>query len=281
MSSMAKRVVRPDILRWIPPRWDVFLGNYQIVRRFKKLVAKVRGLVQGSEVVDHNKLCFLLTGESRSGKTAMVKFLVRCITCKELDERTLNPCVGNCSTCRQRPELFGLDGIYAEVAACGPNGREQLPLHFTAVDCTIISTPDQLRERLIGIGSVFNGIRVFYFDEVHRLIHRGMDELLLKAIEEKDALWFFSTAKPDGLEDMFQNRLLKLRTELPSAKEMAQWLADRCEEWAIRWEPEAIVRVVEKSNRVVGTALHALALASLDDDEGLTLDLVNNEWTVG
>lgn len=42
----------------------------------------------------------------------------------------------------------------------------------------------------------------------------------------------------------------------------------------------AILRVVEKSNRVVGTALHALALASIDPKEGLTLDLVENDWIV-
>jgi hypothetical protein len=107
-----------------------------------------------------------------------------------------------------------------------------------------------------------------------------MDEMLLKAVEEKEAIWFFSTAKPEGLEDMFQNRLLKLVTELPSTDAMAKWLADRCEEWAIPWQAEAIIRVVEKSNRVVGTALHAIALASLDDEEGLTLDLVENDWIV-
>lgn len=61
---------------------------------------------------------------------------------------------------------------------------------------------------------------------------------------------------------------------------MEPWLADRCNEWDINWEPMAILRVVEKSNRVVGTALHALALASIDPKEGLTLDLVENDWIV-
>src|SRR5205814_67600 len=148
--------------------------------------------------------------------------------------------------------------------------------HFAVVDCTKIYTPDQLRSTLIALTD-YDGIRIFYFDEVHRLRERHMDEMLLKEIEEKNFLWFFSTAKPEQLEDMFLNRLIKLSTELPGAEEMENWLADRCNEWSIRWEPEAILRVVEKSNRVVGTALHALALATLDE-EGLTLDFVENSW---
>lgn len=280
MSNPTQCIVRPDILRWIPDRWDLFLGNYSISRRFKKLVRKVRGMVENKTLVDLNKLCFLLTGESRSGKTAMVKFLIRCIACKEFDDDTLNPCSGTCTTCRQRPELAGLEGLYAEVEAYGPDGRERLPLHFSLIDCTKIYTPDQLRDHLVRLGSVYNGIRVFYLDEVHRLVHRGMDEMLLKTVEEVEAIWFFSTAIPDDLEDMFKNRMLKLATELPTASELGNWLVDRCNEWAIPWQPEAILRVVEKCNRVVGTALHALALASLDDDEGLTLEMVENEWQV-
>jgi hypothetical protein len=79
---------------------------------------------------------------------------------------------------------------------------------------------------------------------------------------------------------MFLNRLLKLKTELPEVEEMEHWLVDRCEEWGITWEPEAILRVVEKSNRVVGTALHALALAAIDPEVGLTPYLVENDWVV-
>jgi hypothetical protein len=149
-----------------------------------------------------------------------------------------------------------------------------VPLHFAVIDCTLIHTPEQLRNHLIEMGNNCEGIRIFYFDEVHRLVRHGMDEMLLKAVEDKQAVWFFSTAKPEGLEDMFQNRLLKLATELPREDEMAAWLYDRCTAWGIPFEDDAIVRVVEKSNRVVGTALHALALASIDDETGLTVYLV-------
>ena len=60
---------------------------------------------------------------------------------------------------------------------------------------------------------------------------------------------------------------------------MESWLCDRCDEHGIRWTPEAVIRVVKKSNRTPGLALQALALAELYSD-GLTLDLVENDWKV-
>lgn len=275
----ANRTIRPDILRWLPSRWEEFIGNYRLIRHFKKLVKKVRRMAPGV-VIDLNQLCFLLTGDSRSGKTAMVKFLVRCIVCRNFDEATLNPCPGTCPTCSQRPAECGLSGLNSTLLAYDANGSEVVPVHFAVIDCTLIHTPEQLRNHLVAMSDTYPGIRVFYFDEVHRLVRHGMDEMLLKAVEDKQAIWFFSTAKPKGLEDMFRNRLLKLATEAPVENEMASWLFDRCTQWGIPFEDEAIIRVVEKSNRIVGTALHALALASIDDDRGLTLDLVENDWVV-
>jgi hypothetical protein len=273
-STITQRAC-PDILRWQPERWELFLGNTAIIKYFRQLVRNCRRILDQGSDEDFKRLCFLLFGASRSGKTALVKFLVRCITCKELDPNTLKPCGGSCEACRQRPELFGLEGIDS---FCLVDGKH-IPVHFAIVDCTMIHTPEQLREKLITLAS-YDGLRIYYFDEVHRLVTRGMDEMLLKAVEEKNYLWLFSTAKPGGLEDMFQNRLIKLKTECPSAADLESWLVDRCEDWGINWEPEAIVRVVEKSNAIVGTALHALAIASLNPEEGVTLDLVENDWIV-
>jgi hypothetical protein len=270
---------QPDILSWLPARWELFLGNYRAIKHFQRLVRRLRKAIASGDLTGLKNLSFLMTGESRSGKTALVKFLIRSIICKEFDEASLNPCAGGCAACRHRPESFGLAGLHSYHATDGPNGSD-VPVHFSVIDCTTLHTPDELRQRLWALSWDFDGIRILYFDEVHRLVHRGMDEMLLKAMEERQALWFFSTAKPEGLEDMFKNRCLKVFTELPAEQEMATWLADRCNEWGICWQREAILRVVEKSNRVVGTALHAIALAGLDDEEGLSMELVENDWIV-
>jgi DNA polymerase III gamma/tau subunit len=267
----------PDILRFRPGRWDLFIGNARLKRHFRKLIRRLREEYRiTGQIPDINRLCFLITGESRSGKTALVRLFVRCLSCQQLDEETLDPCDGTCSTCRQQAETHGLEGLFSTIAI----DQNKLPVHFSVVDCTKIHSPDQLRDHLIRVNDWQEGLRVCYFDEIHRLVHRGMDEMLLKEVEEKNFLWLFSTAKPQQLEDMFLNRLIKLKTQLPCAHEMELWLAGRCIEWGINWESEAVMRVVEKSNRIVGTALHALAIAAIDPTEGLTLDLVENDWTV-
>lgn len=265
----------PNPLRLPLTRWDQILGNRKLKRTLQGLVRRIRSeMRQTGTVSDAGRLCLLLTGPSRSGKTATVNLCLRSLTCQKLDEETLDPCDGTCPTCRQRPEIFGLEGLYALAEA--QDSRTQV--NVSVVDCTKIDSPSQLRERLTEIGYLRDGLQVCCFDEVHRLVSRGMDEMLLKEVEEKNFLWIFSTAKPEQLEDMFLNRLIKLETEPPTPAEMEKWLCDRCDEWGINWEPQAIVRLVEKSNRIVGTALHALALASLHPEEGLTLDRVENDW---
>ncbi len=147
--------------------------------------------------------------------------------------------------------MYGLEGLYSDLTF----GHQHISVQLSFVDCTQIQTRSQLQETICRWSTDSSRVRIFYFDEVHRLVKYNMDEMLLKAIEEKRALWFFSTAKPEGLEDMFKGRLIKADTEAPTDKELAEWLTARCDEWHIRWEPEAIVRVVEKSERIPGSAL--------------------------
>src|SRR5581483_6048141 len=252
-----------------PSIWEQIIGNRKVKRYFQKLVRRIRREADAGSSRALRHACFLLTGESRSGKTAAVKFLVRCIKCHRLDPVTLNPCDGTCANCRDRVGSEEQHGLFESVKT--PDGQTEI--HFHIIDCTKISTPAELIEKLRAIGHKVNtsGYVVVYLDEAHRLVARHMDEILLKEVEDHHYLWFFSTAKPEGLEDMFQNRLIKLATELPADDEMAPWLIDRCNEAGIDWEPEAILRVIDKSNRVVGIALQALTLAALDPDEGLTL----------
>ena len=204
----------------------------------------------------------------------MVKMLVRSLMCLEVDE-DLNPCSGTCNACVQMPGVYSVEGLFSEVST--PKG--QIPVDLSVIDCTQIITPGDLLKVLHGIEVRADELRIVYFDEVHRLVKRGMDEMLLKQIEDKPVMWIFSTAETDNLEPMFLNRCLKLETEEPCVDEMESWLCDRCDEHGIRWTPEAVIRVVKKSNRTPGLALQALALAELYSD-GLTLDLVENDWKV-
>ena len=273
MTSLLTTRERPDILRWMPARWDQIIGNRHLKRFFQKLLRRIRKQIAAGETPDLSRLCLLISGESRSGKSMTVKLFVRCLTCEALNPETGDPCDGTCGRCRDRPHLYGLEGLHSAMTT--PEGTT--PVQLSIIDSTRIAGPAELREMLVRCHSQLEGIRVLFFDEIHRLIDKSMDSMLLKAVEDLNYFWIFATAKPEGLEDMFLNRLTKLRTERPTIPEMAGWTADRCEEWKIDYEAEAVVRLVEKSNRTVGLALHALVLASLNDG-GLTVDLVENDW---
>lgn len=266
-----------DIFRFRPDTWDQIIGNPKIKRFLQQACRELRKEYKENARITPGVIpSFLLSGDSRSGKTALVKHFVRCLTCKKVSEETLDPCDGSCKVCCEKIEKYGSEGIYSVLLSdfgC-------VPVEFIAIDCTKLSSPKELQDRL---SRYYNGdpvLRIIYFDEAHRLVSRNMDEMLLKEIEEKDFVWIFSTAKPDDLEPMFLNRLIKFKTEFPNGNELANWLVDRCDELGVVWEENAIKRLVEKSNYVPGTALHCLALAALNRKEGLTLDLVENNWEV-
>src|SRR5262249_3933563 len=112
--------------------------------------------------------------------------------------------------------------------------------------------------------------------QIHRLQHRGMDEQLLKPLEEKGFIWLGCAADVSKLEPMFRKRFVRFSTELPTQEELGDWLADRCEGFEVAYEPEAILRLVERSNCVPGIALQALELASLYPGRKLTVELVED-----
>ena len=263
-----------EIQRWQPPRWDGFLGNTRLKHVLRSVAMNSRRSTEMGRLHSLNGAGFLVTGESRSGKTSLINHCLRAMVCHERDPVTLDPCSGHaCPACELQPELAGAFGFFPRAR----DGRRLVTI--TVIDGTQIASPrellSELREAAWG-----GGFRLLFLDEAHRLKSRGMDELLLKAVEELKMCWILATARPDALEDMLRKRLIIVRTEPPSLKDLALWLADRCDEWEIPWTSAAVERAAEKSNRIVGLALQPLALAALDRQEGLTEDLVENLWSI-
>ncbi len=264
---------------WSPRSWDQIIGNAGLKRHFRRIVQVHHDAIRTGQVPGIWHSAHLLTGPSRSGKTAAVEFLVRCLACTSLDTLTLDPCDGSCKGCTGTDRgKYGDTGLFAAF-------RQQAGLKVVCphlIDCTKIDSRPQLEAKLAPLrdADTTHEVHVPYFDEVHRLVKHRLDECLLKEVEQRKSMWIFSTAKPSELEDMFVNRSIMIETQLPTAEEMANWLVDRCEEDGIRWEPLAIQRVVELSNRVVGLALKPLVIASLEPEVGLTLDLVERRWKV-
>jgi hypothetical protein len=255
--------------------WESFIGNAKLKAWLQRLSGLIRQSAMSGLPLNINSR-WLIVGPSRSGKTAMVQFFIRCVFCQKFDETSGNPCDGSCETCLDNVNHYGLVGLHAVLQQI--NSGRSIPVHAIVIDCTRIHTPNQLQDALDSIGETSDGIRIIYCDEVHRLVFKSMDEKLLTKTEQTNAIWMFSTAKPDGLEDMFVKRLLIQRTELPSEIETATWLVDLCKEYTINACPESIRRVVSKSECIPGIALQALALAELNKPDGLTIDLVENNW---
>jgi hypothetical protein len=251
-----------DIKRWIPPRWQDITGNAALVEHFQDIL---RASLDG----EFSGLNTLVTGDSRSGKTAVVKLFARCLYCERLDRETLTPCQLECRNCRTDVSRFGLQGI--DVLS------QERSVHYLPIDCAGITEPE-LRKTLTDLWD-YPGFRIVFLDEAHWLVRRSMDEQLLKPVEEREnTMWIVTSAITGKLETMFKKRFVRLRTQLPSIEEFSLWLTDRCCEFGIHDidAPSTIVRLAERSNQNPGDALQVLARAAIKRPKRLTRQLVES-----
>lgn len=262
------------IMSWMPSSWCQILGNRILKRQLQKLVNKYRAQIESGRAMELDTYRFIISGESRTGKSMMVQFFLRCLLCKKLNNETLDPCDGTCDSCIEKRYWHGIEGLYSFAATM----QNQLEVELKNYDCTKISTPNDIRRILNDLSDLPYGLRIVYFDEAHRLVKNEMADMLLKEVEDLPFFWILATAYPERFEQMFLNRFIKLKTQYPTQAEMRDWLVSRCHEWKIKYELGALVRVAEKSNLIAGTALHALAMASMDPGKGLTQELVEDVW---
>lgn len=250
-----------EVEQWLPSSWNEVVGNQTAKRHFINLGRLLRSVETARGV---NTLFY---GPSRSGKTSLTKLLVRSVFCELTDPTTFDPCAGDCAVCQEEVERFGIDGIFAAL--------HNLRHRCITIDCTRASAND-VRDAMIHTRE-YSGIRIVYLDELHALISRGLADMLLKPMEEKDLLWLASTKDLKGVDGAFLNRFAaKIRSEAPLANEMATWLCQRCHEWGIAFEPDAVDRLVKRSRTVPGLALQVIAVASISDPRRLTADLVED-----
>jgi len=250
-----------DVEQWLPSSWNDVVGNNNAKRHFVNLARILRSSDTARGV---NTLFY---GPSRSGKTSLIKLLIRSIFCEHTDPFTLDPCSGTCGVCLEEVERFGIDGLWAAL--------HNLRHRCITIDCTRASA-DEVRDAMIHTRE-HSGIRIVYLDELHALISRGLDEMLLKPMEEKDLLWIASTNDLKGAGGAFLNRFAaKIGSERPVPGDMVAWLVQRCQAWGISFDGESLDRLVQRSRAVPGLALQVVAVASLNDPKKLTADLVED-----
>ena len=206
---------------WLPSSKHEIVGNHRMKKLFGKLIhLKNKHGKTGFPQEFHNS--FLITGASRSGKTATVKHFVRCLLCDHLDVENQQPC-GECDGCSQ--SLLGEqnNGIFHD-----PGKFEFCPL-----DCSRVKKQSDLTDPLY-LDVIERSVpRINFLDEVHFLANRDIANILLKAVEERPAMWILSTARPELMDEMLLKRSLTISTEPPSQESLMQWIVDRAREFKV------------------------------------------------
>ncbi len=252
-----------EIERWVPQRFDQIVGCETAKEHFQELLL-------GSEIGGNT----LIIGPSGSGKTACVKTYVRSLMCANRDAVTASSC-GNCSSCCGFDQRYEEAGLFAEFQDRSW-ARGRLPVHFFPLNCGEISKRGL--KRLFRKLESFQGHRVVFLDEVHRLRRDHLDEMLLVPLRELKAMFVGATAKPEELDEMFRNRFsTKLTTAKPQPAELAEFIRDRCREWGIQIESdETVIALVRRSHCIVSNVISALSRAAAKRPSLLTQERVES-----
>ncbi len=241
-----------SIQQWLPLTWSQVIGNYRMVQVAKSII-RTRFKYGGERLPDQALLGLLLHGDSRSGKTATVKLLIRSLMCDELDKTTLDPC-GECVGCKKTLLAAQDVGLY------GFENKIKHRFEYIPIDCSRIKTQAELEQALYLDIADREVPRIYFLDEVHLLSVRSLGDILLKAIEEKKAIWIFVTARPQNLDVMLCNRLISIETEAPTAEELANWLVDRSNEFGVVLKSEDVFEMVQRFHKTPGKILNELNL---------------------
>ncbi len=272
-----------DLGNYLPSSWSHIAGNRKLKEYWVDLICGVRN--------SHFRTGYnaLVIGGSREGKTATIKFGVKCVGCYNFNFTTMDPC-GKCANCTMNHHLWGNTGYenYFDML-----NEEDVPTpiryRFVPIDCTRV-TPAEMDELIVSLQPREDAVRIIYLDEIHRLIRKGMDldHQLLKPMEELEAIWIGSSANVKNaegnnikkLEKMFLNRFdYVIETEKPDALEFSQWVMERCVESGVQIDdPKTVLpRLAARSTRNIGMALKVINKAHKRRSKTIDIQLVEDQ----
>lgn len=244
-----------SVEQWQPVTWSQIVGN----RELKEILM---GMVHNVRVTrTMNTFRAFVYGPSRGGKTSTINFAIKCLLCEQLDFETLNPCHA-CTNCRKNVQLYGNFG-WEDFIDPSRESEPSTRFLYIPVDCTRV-TESQIDDIFFKLSGKPDRLQIAYYDEIHRLERRQMDERFLIEMEKMQAISLASSAVRGKLDAMFMNRFdERIEVELPTVDELAVFLAERCEEWGIRVDDSyaTLTRAAQRSNQVPGMALQVLRRA--------------------
>lgn len=234
--------------------WNDILAN-------NDLKSYLRGLVRLSRTpANLSERNTLVVGPSRTGKTSTLLFAIKAMFCVATDTTSDEPC-NACEVCKTLEK----EGVVDRGLLAHPGVLDR-GLLYASFDGNRITRED-LSRKILEAQQEWNYRHLFYIDEIQGLVRRGLDHDLLNPLEAiRNITWIVSTATTKGLEPMFRNRLHQVRTELPSARELARFLCRKCLQPGseLKWEDDGVFYLLAKrSHRVVGTAIKCLRSAQV------------------
>ncbi len=252
-----------QIEQWRPKRLCDFVG-----------CAKLKAALANVIRCDGKGPNIFTTGDTGTGKTSMIITAVTTLACPKRTDPQDGPC-GICPECQAFEFTNAHCGLFAMLQSDVIEGRAR-PLHFYHVNCA--ETSEQRLRELVQDLNEYSGHSVVYLDESHRLSRGGLDEALLKPMQEQRATWIASSAMVKQLNPMFLRRFsVRVSTSRPSVEELVTLLARLCKEWQIAVdEPSTLVLLAKCSQRVMGECQNVLACAAATVSRRLSRDLIED-----
>ncbi len=247
-----------EIQKWWPEHWSEIVGNVSVVRALLNFIT-------------YGGANMLITGPSRSGKTRSISLGIMAVMCPNRTAQ-LEPC-GQCTTCREiRNGRENVNGLFSLMADANAN--------YFIVDCETVEHESLLK--LSRDAAMEFGTTIVYLDEVAALGKRGLDSLLLKAIDETPATWVASSIavrkadgspkRTPGLTNPMLNRFaVNVATTLPPDSLLIPWIRERCTAWDIALDDneQTLPILIKRCRRRVGLLVKAMAAAAM---QGRLLD---------
>ena len=243
--------------------WDDIVGNHALKTYLRAMVQSVAGPARGQGINT------LIVGPSRTGKTSSAEFAITAMLCRAPDTTLWAPC-WKCDLCRQQVAR----SHHVELAVIRW-GSDEKDLQYVPINGNAATASDLDYALAWSVGQ--QGRWLYHVDEIQGLVRRNLDEALYKVVEQRRHItWIITTATTKGLDKMLWNRFTEVSTELPTVGELARYLARRCRQHGIAWDvDETVLRLAERSGRIVGRALKVLAMARMFGGV-LTRDIVEH-----
>ena len=185
---------------------------------------------------------YIFSGPSGMGKTTLARIFARAILCQNLDKTILEPC-NQCDNC-----LAILDGTSRA---------------FSEQDSASHGNIEEMRRIVDNLpyGVLGAVMRIYLFDECHRLSKDGQD-VLLKPLEEKALLGIFCTTEPEKVRGAIRGRCEEYAIRRVTREDILVRMKGILAKEGVDHEDDAVLTVIDHSGGHVRDVINRLEMVA-------------------